>query len=114
MANNYIYCDDCKKTISLDGLIREHVIGNDESGPIKEKFFECPNCGKHYTITVYNRRMALKIQKRKQLQVKIKRAWGRKSDAQRFRTWVNEDERLKNELLTEAHQLREKYLNKGE
>lgn len=114
MAEKYIFCDSCKKTISLEGLIQEQNVGRDDSGPVTEKFFECPNCGKHYTITVYNRRMALKIQKRRQLQVKIKRAWGRKTDAQRFRTWVNEDERLKNELLAEAGMLRQKYIQKGE
>ena len=110
MTEKHVYCDECKKTISLEGLIHERGVGWDDSGPVTEKYFECPNCGKHYTITVYNRRMAIKIHKRRQLQVKIKRAWGRKSDAQRFRTWVNEDERLKNELLEEAGKLRRKYL----
>lgn len=114
MGEKHIYCDGCKKTISLEGLIKERFLAKDGDETVTEKYFECPNCGKHYTITVYNRRMAIKIQKRRQLQVKIKRAWGRKSDAQRFRTWVNEDERLKNELLAEAAKLRRKYLQEGE
>lgn len=105
-----IRCDQCGATIELEGLVEDRVIGEDENGDVKERFFECPVCGHHYTITVYNRRMMLKIQKRKQLQVKIRRAWGRASSAQQFRSWTAEDKRLKGELMDEAHILRRKYL----
>ena len=108
-----VVCDECSATIELEGLIEDRVIGRDEDGDIKEKFFKCPVCGHHYTVTVYNRRMLLKMQKRRQLQVKIRRAWGRASSAQQFKSWAAEDQRLKVELIKEAHVLRRKYL-KGE
>lgn len=105
-----IKCDKCGGTIELEGRVQDRVIGQDGSGNVKERFFECPVCGYHYTITVYNRPMLLKIQKRKALQVKIRRAWGRNSSAQQFRSWVAEDTRLKEELMNEAQTLRRQYL----
>lgn len=106
-----IRCDQCGGTIELEGRVQQdQVVGQDKHGDVKELFFECPTCGHHYTITVYNRPMLLKIQKRKALQVKIRRAWGRNSNAQQFRSWVAEDKRLKEELLDEAHRLRRQYL----
>lgn len=108
-----IRCDQCGGTIELEGRVKDRVVGQDGHGDVKERFFECPTCGHHYTITVFNRAMLLKIQKRKAIQVKIRRAWGRHSSEQQFRSWVAEDTRLKEELLDEAHRLRKQYLQEG-
>lgn len=112
MTEKHIYCDECKKTICLEGLIQEQTVGRDRYGDVKERFFECPVCGHHYTITVYNRPMLLKIQKRQQIQGKIRRNWGRGME-QQFKSWLAEDERLKKQLLNEAHALRRQYLKEG-
>ncbi len=110
MAKKDIVCDECGATLELEGLIRDRIIGRDKSGDVKERYFECPFCGRHYTITVYNRRMALKITKRRQLQGKIKRSWGKMQSTQQFRSWMAEDARLRNELIDEARVLKKKYL----
>lgn len=106
-----IRCDKCGGTIEMDeGRIQERVVGEDKFGNVKERFFECPICGQHYTITVYNRSVMLKIQKRRQIRDRIRWAWGKKYHENQFRAWQKEDERLKDAIMNEVQILRRKYL----
>ena len=109
-----IVCKVCGRIIERDEmktLIQERVIADDDQdGTVKERFFTCPACEQHYTITCFNRRMQLKIQKRQQLLYKVRQLYKRRGDVHEVRKLQEQDEKLKNELLDEAHYLRRKYL----
>lgn len=74
-----------------------------------ERFFECPSCGAHYTVTVIDREMRLMIQKRSQLMKKVSRmlrAGGSKEQVQKL---LDADKKLKENLKSRADRLKEEY-----
>lgn len=106
-------CDKCGSEFSFRELIEEQIIAQDpDAGQIKERFFCCPVCGEHYTVLIFSRSMLLKIQKRKQIGMKIRRSWGHASKAQ-FESWQAMDAELKTELKAEAAALKRKYGRKA-
>lgn len=107
-----IICDGCGIDIMGMGMqIKDRVIAEDESkNPVIERYFDCMNCGKHYTITVIDREMRLMIQKRQQLQNRIIRMLkgGTKLetiDAQKEAVRI-----LKADMMYRAAMLKETYL----
>lgn len=56
---NEIICDKCKLIISKFE-IKTHIITKDEKGiDVQESYFQCPTCGKKYTILISDRKVAL-------------------------------------------------------
>lgn len=59
-------CDKCGKEIEMN--VQEKVIDQDKDGKdITEQFFDCPECGQHYTIFISDQFMCQKIATRKRL-----------------------------------------------
>lgn len=110
-----IICDSCGINIMDIGIrIEDRVLAEDESkDPVIERFFDCPNCGKHYTVTVIDREIRLMMQKRQQLQKRIGR---RLKDGAKMAVVKAQQEavrELQDDMMQRAAMLKEKYL-KGE
>lgn len=70
-AGSEVYCDACGKVIEMNGATYSRIIAKDEEGcNVAEQFFNCPNCGAHYTIAVIDRKMQKLIQQRQQIRKK--------------------------------------------
>lgn len=107
-----IICDHCGANILDMGMhLEERVLAEDEAkNPIIESFFNCPYCGKHYTVTVIDREMRLMIQKRQQLQKRIGRRL--KDGAKMVSVRVQQEavRELQDDLMHRAAMLKRKYL----
>ena len=106
-----IECDQCGAILEDIGAeLTERVIGEDEDGnEVIERFFECPFCGKHYTVTVLDRQMRLMIQERQQIAAKVRRILKQRGNAIIMQKLIEKDTALKEELIYRANVLKEKY-----
>lgn len=109
MAN--IFCDSCGEVIhTADMKVKGRVIEKDADGEnVTELYFACPNCQKHYTVTVLDRKMRLTIQKRTQLRGRIERGIRDRASETQLRKWRDEDQKLKERLLKMTAHLKEMY-----
>lgn len=104
-----VICDACGSAIEDTG-IESRVIAKDKDGyDVVEQFFECQNCGKHYTVTVIDRKLLLMIQKRRQLLKQIKLHEQIKSREQTIRKLLAKNESMKRQQLARATELKERY-----
>ena len=74
-----------------------------------ERFFECPACRTHYTVTVIDREMQLMIQKRDQLMLKVRRMLREGGGEERTKKLLDADKKLKEDLKSRADRLKEEY-----
>lgn len=107
-----IVCDECGAVIEeLNGLLRDHVIAEDEDGnEITERFFECTRCGHHYTVTVIDRNMRLMIQRRTQLKHRMNRILKNRGNKVILQKLIDEDKAIREDLKARADALKMKYL----
>lgn len=104
-----IICDRCGLEISEQIEMHNRVIAQDEEGAdVSETYFQCPACGKKYTILVTDRKLRLMIQKRVLYQKKIQRAKNRKDGTAMARNMRKHD-RIKEEILDRKEMLMQKY-----
>lgn len=97
-----VYCDNCGKTIEMNGATFSRIIAKDEEGyNVAEQYFDCPHCGTHYTVAVIDRKMQRMIQQRQQIRKQIELHRKIKSREKTFLKLQKEDERIKQ--LQEAH-----------
>ena len=105
-----IICDKCKAEIEMENLLKDRVIAKDKAGnAVMERFFECPFCGQHYTVTVIDREMRLMIQKRGQLMQKVNRMLKAGGNRKRMQQLLDADAQLKKDLKSRADRLKEEY-----
>lgn len=111
MQNGIIICDECRVEIEQEQLeVWDRVITKDENGnDVVERYFDCPNCGKHYTVTVIDREMKLMIQKRRQIQKKIALGIRNRASEYVLRRYKQKDDELKEDLKYRENVLKEKY-----
>lgn len=109
-----VVCDECGEKIEMDGqLLRERVIAQDKEGDdVTERFFECPHCGHHYTVIVIDRELKLMIQKRQQLQKRMKRAAKNRRQSE-VKQILQEDRDVEQDIKARAKTLKNKYLEGG-
>lgn len=101
-AGSEVYCDNCGKTIEMNGATFSRIIAKDEEGyNVAEQYFDCPHCGAHYTVAVIDRKMQRMIQQRQQIRKQIELHRKIKSREKTFLKLQKEDERIKQ--LQEAH-----------
>lgn len=101
-AGSEVYCDNCGKTIEMNGATFSRIIEKDEEGyNVAEQYFDCPHCGAHYTVAVIDRKMQQMIQQRQQIRKQIELHRKIKSREKTFLKLQKEDERIKQ--LQEAH-----------
>lgn len=101
-AGSEVYCDNCGKTIEMNGATFSRIIAKDEEGyNVAEQYFDCPHCGTHYTVAVIDRKMQRMIQQRQQIRKQIELHRKIKSREKTFLKLQKEDERIKQ--LQEAH-----------
>lgn len=101
-AGSEAYCDNCGKTIEMNGATFSRIIAKDEEGyNVAEQYFDCPHCGTHYTVAVIDRKMQRMIQQRQQIRKQIELHRKIKSREKTFLKLQKEDERIKQ--LQEAH-----------
>lgn len=110
-----IICDSCGIDIMEMGMqLEDRVIAEDESkNPVIERYFDCPHCGRHYTVTVIDRGMRLMIQKQQQLQKRIGRRIKDGAKPTAVRAQQEAARELQDDLMHRAAMLKERYL-KGE
>lgn len=111
MKNGIIICDECRAQIEQEQLeVRDRVIAKDEDGnDVVERYFDCPNCGRHYTVTVIDRQQKIIIQKRRQVQKKINLCVKNYGSKARIRKYQEEDKELHEEFKYRAKVLKERY-----
>lgn len=104
-----VICDACGSVIEDTG-IESRVIAKDKDGyDVAEQFFECQNCGKHYTVTVIDRKLLLMIQKRRQLLKQIKLHEQIKSREQTIKKLLEKNESMKRQQMERTTELKERY-----
>lgn len=109
MQKKEIRCDKCGEEIGKPNL-KDRVIAKDKAGnAVTERFFECPACGTHYTVTVIDREMQLMIQKRGQLMLKVNRMMREGGSKERAKKLLDADKKLKEDLKSRAEKLKEEY-----
>lgn len=111
MQNGIIICDECRVQIEQEQLeVWDRVIAKDEDGnDVVERYFDCPNCGRHYTATVIDRQQKIIIQKRRQVQKRINLCVKNYGSKARIRKYQEEDEELREEFKYRAKMLKERY-----
>lgn len=97
------FCDACGKSFHVRIQERKLDIG------IIETYFDCPYCGTHTNVTVTDPEMRTKIQRRKQLRKEYKKAFKNRVSEEYLRDLLEQDTRLKNELIADAKALKDKY-----
>lgn len=109
-AGSEVYCDSCGKVIDMNGATYSRIIAKDEEGcNVAEQFFDCPNCGAHYTIAVIDGKMQQLIQQRQQIRKKIALFKGmRKQDGVLWRLQKT-DNQIKRQQETRMKMLKKKY-----
>lgn len=111
-AKKEIICDSCGAEVLGMGMkLADQVLAEDEAGnPVIERYFDCPNCGRHYTVTVMDREMRLMMQKRQQLQKRIARRLKDGAKAVAVKAQQEAARELQDGLMQRASMLKEKYL----
>lgn len=108
---NEIICDKCKLIISKFE-IKTHIITKDEKGiDVQESYFQCPTCGKKYTILISDRKLRLLIQKRVLCLKKIQKAKNKKDEAAMIRN-KKKHGRIEKEISDWQGMLTKKYAGK--
>lgn len=109
MTKQGITCNYCNAHIEPAAIeVMDAVIAQDDNGDdVIERYFDCPHCGSHYTVTIMDREMRLMAQKRKQIQKRI----GRLGNCNKalIDKYVEQDRELKEEFMYRASVLKEKY-----
>lgn len=111
MQKGIIICDECGVQIEKEQMeIWDRVIAIDEDGcDVVEQYFDCPHCGKHYTVTVIDRQQKIIIQKRRQVQKKINLCIKNYGANARIRKYQEEERELHEEFKYRAKVLKERY-----
>ena len=92
-----IICDKCKSEISKCE-IKNRIITQDEKGiDVQESYFQCPTCGKKYTVLISDRKLRLLIQKRVMYLKKIRKAKNKNDEAAMIRNKKKHD-KIKKEI----------------
>lgn len=109
-AGSEVHCDRCGKIISMDGAIYSRIIAKDEDGyNVAEQFFECQNCGAHYTVAVIDRKMQQLIQQRQQIRKEIALHKRIRSREKTFQKLQRTDDQIKRQQETRMKMLKAKY-----
>lgn len=106
-----IVCDQCHAEFETQEIeLKDRVIGRDEdNNDVTERYFECPFCGEHYTVTVIDRKQRLMIQESNML----KRRWNREiriGNGQKARKYAEKAENLKTDIIARSKYLKRKYM----
>ena len=105
IPQNKVICDDCTGEFQL------HIEENEIEPGIIEQFFQCPHCGARTTITITDPDMRVKIERRKRLRKEYVAADTAKKSVsyQRLKKIIQEDAKLKDELMQASKELKRKY-----
>lgn len=105
IPQNKVICDDCTGEFQL------HIEENEIEPGIIEQFFQCPHCGARTTITITDPDMRVKIERRKRLRKEYVAADTAKKSVsyQRLKKIIQEDAKLKDELMQASRELKRKY-----
>lgn len=109
-----IYCDKCGNLIFGENIVirlRDRVIVKKDTDTldfVTERFFECPNCGQHYTVTVIDREMRKKMQKLIQQRRKVGEAL-RNGNTRKAQELMATEQKIVKELKKQADRLKERY-----
>lgn len=107
-AGSDIVCDKC--TARLDIQAKTRLIAKDEEGfDVTELYFNCQNCGKHYTILVSNREMRKLVQRRIQIRKQINLHKSIRSRKETFEKLIAESDAIREQQKELEKRLKEKY-----
>lgn len=101
-----IKCDQCKMVFELsEDKIIENIIQDD----IKEKYFVCPECNKHFSVIISDSEMRQAIQRRKIIQGLIKNNYKGSKNLKQIKRLMAEDNELKKFLEVREKELYDRY-----
>lgn len=107
---NRIVCDRCGLEMGEKIEMHIRVIAIDEEkADVLETYFECPMCGKEYTVLVTDRKQRIMIQKRVKIQNEIQRAKKRR-DIQGLKKYLKKYDKIKEEIIDREEVLMQKYI----
>lgn len=105
-----IVCDVCGEVIDVNGSIWDRVITKDPEGfDVVERYFTCPKCKKHYTVSVLDRQQMLNIQKRRNIRQKIRLHIQIKSNPQTIQYYQRKEEQIREKQMQRSEMLKVKY-----
>ena len=110
-----VICDACAEQLDLKALIYTRVIEKDESGrDVAEKCFDCPKCGKHYSVTIYNHELLRLMNERRRIRRMIELMKTHGCREQAIERKIRENERIKKKQLDIQSALLKKYYGGNE
>jgi len=105
-----VHCDKCGAEIKIAKTADTRIIARDRCGfPVMEQYFECQNCGRHYTVHITDRQMKLLIHRRYEVhrQIMLCRTIGKTEET--IRKLIERNDELKQQQKELEAELKEKY-----
>lgn len=110
LAGGEVFCDRCGKKINMEQAAQTREIAKDVEGfGVVEQFFECENCGMHYTVLIIDRKMKEMIKKRQRIHKQIALHKQIKSREATIRKLMREDEKIKQQQVQRMSKLKKRY-----
>lgn len=110
LAGGEVFCDRCGTKINMEQVRQTREIAKDVEGfGVIEQFFECENCGMHYTVLVIDRKMKEMIKKRQRIHKQIALHKQIKSREATLRKLIREDEQIKQQQIQRMSKLKKRY-----
>lgn len=101
-----VTCDQCNELFKVfEDSISERSISAD----VKEKYFVCPTCNRHYTVMISDGEMRRTIQRRKTIQTLIKSKYKGTKNLKQIKKLIAEDKECKQFLEKRQKELKEQY-----
>lgn len=110
LAGGEVFCDRCGTKINMEQVRQTREIAKDVEGfGVIEQFFECENCGMHYTVLVIDRKMKEMIKKRQRIHKQIALHKQIKSREATLRKLIRQDEQIKQQQMQRMSKLKKRY-----
>ena len=104
--NRQIMCDRCGNDFTVEKSLCSTV----EDDAIQVQYFSCPNCGAKYQILITDSRMRELIEKRQDVQKRIRRAQGKGFRERTMQAYIKE----RDLIIREQEKLLPELKRKGE
>ena len=101
-----VTCDQCYELFEVS---ENSIIERTISADVKEKYFECPTCNRHYTVMISDEEMRSKIQRRRTIQTLVKSKYKGTKNLKQIKKLMAEDNELKKFLEKRQKELKERY-----
>ena len=101
-----VTCDQCYEFFEVS---ENSIIERTISADVKEKYFECPTCSRHYTVMISDEEMRSIILRRRTIQTLVKSKYKGTKNLKQIKKLMAEDNELKKFLEKRQKELKERY-----